>query len=274
MKIFKYTITIIISGLISIASVYGQDEKETVRKFIQEFQNHAVKLRMHGNSEANEILKYISSNYTMSATRINIKNMVTHERLNFKEITAVVNQMRATNLTLKRKINNLDEVYVRDNLAFATYSSDYHWYEEDRLISHGRQFVNMILKKYPEKGWLVEVFNFVDADDQSFKGKCITGIYESKGRKNILSQTLIPDGTDMDELEDNFIIHSELEPKLIQQAYKDYYWAKNGGIYKKNRDGTQGDQLGNAKTQDEAIMFLLKTEIYPDRCFSVVKILN
>lgn len=274
MSKIKIVVSIMLISLLQSTSMFAQDEADEIRQIVKEFHKTSSKFRTEGFTAAEDLLKFVSTNFTLDGTSINIKNVVSREKWNYKETVARLNRSRGNKLTLKRTIRNLDQVYVRDNLAYARYENDYEWYEGERLISKGIQFSDVIFKKYPEKGWLIESFNFLDADNMQYKGMCISEIYETKGNDEILTRTLVPDGTVMDQFDDQFKIHTDFEPKLVQHAYKDYLWTQTGAVFHKKRDGSQGTQIGNAKTKEKMVLLLLQKEVYPDGCFNVVPMLK
>ena len=173
-------------------------------------------------------------------------------------------------MTLDRTLGPLDEVYVRDKTAFARYYNDYELYESDRLINKGRQYVDLIFRKY-EVGWKIEWMVALDVDDLEYKGMCLCEIYENKGLKNIMTETIVPNGSDVYIAEDKFTILIDQEPRLVRFEFREYEWYQNGAVYLRNPDGTKGRALGTSGSRQELILNLLKKEIYPDRCFNVVR---
>ena len=72
-------------------------------------------------------------------------------------------------------------------------------------------------------------------------------------------------------IQSKFIIDTEFDPRSVRVDMKEYQWFINGQIYNKTREGGKGNQVGLAKSEQQMILTLLKKEIFPDRCFNVIR---
>lgn len=273
MKKMSKEIKIILSVLAVITSLnaHSQSDLEAIKTLIKNFNSDAGKLVSEGSGRADKIIAYASADFHYQVTTINILNQVTTRSMNKKEISFILHEMRQSNVTSKRTLGSLDDIQLRGNLAFAAFEIDYELFESERLINKGHQYVYMILQKNSESKWHISSLNVTNLDDETYKSMCICEIYENKGLSNIITETIVPDGSDAAVLEDKFSIDENVEPKNVRHGYKDYLWAANGAIFKRNLDGTQGDQIGNAGSRQELLLNLLKNEVYPDRCNSVIR---
>jgi len=254
-----------------IGTAFGQKtEEDKIRDIIESFTSDIEALRSEGAAKAPAIFSYVSNDFKFDSKKINTMNVVLHETFDLKKIKLILNQLKATNLTLDRTLGPLDEVYVRDKAAFARYYNDYELFESDRVISKGRQYVDLIFRK-SESGWKITWMVALDIDGIEYKGMCLCEIYENNGLKNIMTETIVPNGSSIYLAKDKFVILSDQEPRLVRHEFREYEWYKNGAVHVRNVDGTKGKALGSAKSRQELLLSLLKKEIYPDRCFTVVR---
>lgn len=267
----KISIFLSVLAVIASLNVQSQTDLEAVKTLIKNFNSDAGKLVSEGSERADKLISYTSADFHYQASTINILNQVTFKSLNKKEISFVLHEMRQSNVTSKRTLGNLDDIHIRGNLAFASFEIDYELFESERLINKGHQWLYMILRKNSESEWKISTLNVTNLDDETYKSMCICEIYENKGLSNIITETIVPDGSDATVLEDKFSIDESVSPKNIRHGYKDYLWGANGAIYKRNIDGTEGEQIGNAESRQELLLSLLKKEIYPDRCINVIR---
>lgn len=265
-SMFLSVLTLVLS-----LNVQAQSDLEAIKTLIKNFNSDAVKLVSEGSERADKIMAYASADFHYQITTINILNQVTSKSMNKKEISFVLHEMRQSNVTSKRILGNLDDIHIRGKLAFAAYEIDYELFESERLINKGHQYVYMILQKNSESTWHISSLSVTNLDDETYKSMCICEIYENKGLSNIITETIVPDGSDATVIEDKFSIDENVEPRNVRHGYKDYLWAANGAIYRRNLDGTQGDQIGKAGSRQELLLSLLKNEVYPDRCNSVIR---
>jgi hypothetical protein len=245
-------------------------EEDKIREIIISFTKDIEALKSEGAAKAPALFAYVSNNFKLESKKINTMNVVKQETNDLKTIKAFLNQLKATDLVLDRTLGPLDEVYVRDKAAFARYYNDYELFESDRMISKGRQYVSLIFRKY-ENGWLIESMSAIDLDDMEYKGMCLCEIYENNGLKDIMTETIIPNGSEVYFAQDKFTILADQEPKLVRNGFREYEWYQNGAVYFRNPDGTKGRALGTAGSRQELLLNLLKKEVYPDRCFNVVR---
>ena len=245
-------------------------EEDKIRSIIESFTKDIEALKSEGAVKAPALFAYVSNNFRFDSKKINTMNVVKQETIDLKVLKTFLNQLKATNLTLDRTLGPLDEVYVRDKTAFARYYNDYELFESDRMINKGRQFVSLIFRKY-ETGWLIESMSAIDLDDVEYKGMCLCEIYEHQGLKDIMTETIVPNGSEVYIAQDKFTILADQEPKLVRNSFKEYEWYQNGSVYVRNPDGTRGRSIGSAGSRQELLLNLLKKEVYPDRCFNVVR---
>ncbi|MEQ8323614.1 MAG: hypothetical protein RIC15_11830 [Vicingaceae bacterium] len=247
-----------------------KSDEDEIRDIITSFTSAVELLRTEGSAAAPKVLPFVSTSFRFDTKVINLMNVVTHETFDLKMVQAFLEQMKASDLMIDRNLGPLDDVVSRGNLAYAKYYNDYELYENDRLISKGRQFVELIFKKYDGK-WKIDWMTSLEVDDIEYKGMCVCEIYENKGLKNIITETIVPDGSSVDFVQDKFSIDESTEPKNVRQGFRDYLWYSNGAVHRRNLDGSKGEQITLAKSRQELILNLLKTEVYPDRCFNVVR---
>lgn len=245
-------------------------EEDKIRDIITSFTRDIEALRSEGAIKAPAIYSYASNNFRFDSKKINTMNVVKHETYDLKTVKLVLSQLKATSLTLDRTLGPLDEVYVRDNTAFARYYNDYELFESDRMINKGRQYVDLIFRKY-DTSWKIDWMVALDVDDAEYKGMCLCEIYENNGLKNIMTETIVPNGSSVYMAKDKFVIIKDQEPRLVRHEFREYEWYKNGAVHVRNPDGTKGKALGAAKSRQELLLNLLKLEVYPDRCFNVVR---
>jgi hypothetical protein len=262
---------LLIACLFPLFSAYAQSEEEKIKTIIQNFNSDISKLLEKGGAQADQLLGYVNTNFRYERHVVNIFNNYTMEVLDYKTIVFALNEMRSSNVTNKRTNNKIENINIVNNLAFARYSTDYELYESDRLINKGSQYVDLILRKSPTGQWKIESMVITNIDDITYKSTCICEIYETQGQKNIISQTILPDGSEADMVEDKFYIDESMDPRQVRYGFKDYLWASGGAIYKRKMDGSNGEQVGTANSRQELILALLKKEIYPDRCDNVIR---
>ncbi|MEQ9062710.1 MAG: hypothetical protein RIE58_00925 [Vicingaceae bacterium] len=253
-----------------IFNIQAQTEEDKIREIIMSFTKAVQKLRSEGAAAAPEATSYISNSFRYDAKIINVMNIVKVESYDFKTIQAYLSQLKASELSIDRKLGPLDDVKVRGTLAYAKYYSDYELFENDRMISKGRRYVELIFRKY-DNAWKIDWMTSLEIDDIEYKGMCVCEIFENKGLKNIITETIVPDGSNVDFMNDKFSIDESTEPKNVRQGFRDYLWYSNGAVHRRNLDGSKGEQITLAKSRQELILNLLKTEVYPDRCFNVVR---
>ena len=249
----------------------AQDDKEAIRKIIKEFTQDVSDLTTHGGVMVDKIMSYTSPKFIYENRTVNIMNLITTENMSKEKISFLIAQMKRSNVRSKRKLGNLDQVYVRRNMALAKYEVDYELFEDDRMINRGHQWVTMVLSKNVNNEWKIETLNVLNADDITYKSTCVCEIYETKGLQNIITETIVPDGHEVDYMEDKFSIDESQNPRLLHHGFKEYYWDMSGAIYFRNPDGTQGRQVGNAKSRQELLLTLIQKEVYPDRCSNVIR---
>ena len=260
-------------GLVLLIPVFlnAQDDKEAIRKMIREFTQDVSSLTSEGGAMADKIMSYTSPKFTYENRTVNIMNLITTETMSKDKIAFLLNQMKRSQVSSKRTLGNLDAVFVRRNLALAKYEVDYELFEDDRMINRGHQWVTMLLSKNSTNEWKIETLNVLNADDITYKSTCICEIYETQGLKNIITETIVPDGHEVDYMEDKFSIEEGQNPRLVRHGFKDYYWDVNGSIFFRNPDGSQGRQVGTAKSRQELLLTLIQKEVYPDRCSNVIR---
>ncbi|HAW51595.1 MAG TPA: hypothetical protein DCX54_04595 [Flavobacteriales bacterium] len=252
-------------------SVFSQkSEEDVIRDIIVKFTRNIEALKSDGAAVAPALFSFASNNFKLEIKKINTMNVVQSESYDFKTVKAVISQMRASDLVLDRTLGPLDDVFVRDRTAYARYYNDYEIVESDRMINKGRQFVELIFRKY-ENDWKIEWMIAQDIDDLEYKGMCLCEIYENEGLKNIMTETIVPNGAGVYYAEDKFTILTDQEPRLVRTGFREYEWHQNGSVNLRNPDGTKGRVIGTAPSRQELILNLLKKEIYPDRCFNVVR---
>lgn len=249
----------------------AQNEEEKIKSIITNFNSDVAKLFDKGGAEAEKLLSYVNSNFKYQRHVINIFNNYKVEVMDYKTTVFVLNEMRSSNVANKRVVKSIDNIKVSNNLAYASYVTDYELYESDRMINKGTQYVDLIFRKTPTGEWKIESMIITNVDDITYKSTCICEIYETQGMKNILSQTILPDGSEAQLVEDKFIIDESMEPRQVRFGFKDYLWNSGGAIFRRNIDGSTGEQVGTAASRQELILTLLKKEIYPDRCDNVIR---
>ncbi len=255
-------------------SSFAQSDEEQIKEIIRDFNKDVAKLMEIGSSRAEKVLSYTHPHFTYESRTVNVMNIVSKDSYNKKMVTFLLNELRASGLTVKRKLGPLNEIYIRENLAVARFELDYELYESERLINKGIQYDEYILRKNSEGKWMIEYMYILNIDDITYKSKCITEIYETKGLSNILTETIVPDGHNADVLEDKFSVDESTAPRLVRHGFRDYLWDVNGTIFKRNVDGTPGDKVGVARSRQEMLITLLQKEVYPDRCTTVIRKLN
>jgi hypothetical protein len=252
-------------------SSYSQNDADDIRGIIRELNKDLAQLITEGSSRADNIISYTSPHFVYNGKTVNVMNVVNRSNGNKKTVSFALHEMRSSNVRAKRTIVNLDQVYVRGNLALARYEVEYELYESDRMINKGIQYNELIFRKNGEGKWKIESISVLNVDEITYKSTCICEIYETKGLQNIITETIVPDGHEADILEDKFSIDEKTEPRLVRHGFRDYLWATSGAIFKRNPDGTQGAQIGTAKNRQDLLLTLLKKEVYPDRCNNVIR---
>jgi len=267
----KIAITLAAICFLGNVSLGQSSEEDKIREVIRAFTKDLVELKVLGAAKADKVLGYTTQNFHLEAKVINIMNVVSSESFNMKEVNLVIHQLKRSDVSFKRTLGDLDDVYVRERLAYARYKNEYELYESDRLLNKGTQYVDLIFRKNLDQKWRIDYMRYVDVDDIQYKGMCICEIYENKGLKNIITSTIVPDGSTADVLEDKFSIDDDMDPRAVRHGFRDYLWSNNGQVHKRKLDGTQGDQIGTAKSRQELLLLLLKKEVYPDRCYNVIR---
>lgn len=262
---------ILLLTFISLNLTTKSQDEEAIRNIIRSFTNDLSKLVETGAKSADKLMEYTNQNFKYERTVINIFGVVNEMSMDHRTISYMMRQMKSSNLNNKRVLGNLDDIIVRNNLAYASYTSSYELYESDRLLNKGNQFVNLIFRKNPSGEWKIERMNVTSVDDLTFKSTCICEIYENQGLQDIITETILPDGSEATIAEDKFSVDEKVNPRDVRHNFRDYLWASNGAIFKRNVDGSQGDQIGVAQSRQEMLLTLLKKEVYPDRCDNVIR---
>lgn len=261
----------LLTVLFIVASpIFGQTEEQKIEKMVRDLLKDVEQLQSKGSEMAERVASYTAPNFSYHVRTVNIMNHVIDDKINKEVLTALLQAMRSSNVMAKRKLTDIS-VNVRENMGLAVYEVDYELYESDRLINKGHQWAYMLLRKNSDGQWKVESLDVLNADDKTFKSTCICEIYENKGLQNILVETILPDGYEADIVNDKISIDESMDPRNVRLGFKDYYWHADGRIFKRMFDGSEGEQIGTAKSRPELILTLIQKEAYPDRCFSVIR---
>jgi len=252
-------------------SSYSQSDADRIRGIIKDLNKDVEKLVSEGSSRADKIIGYTSPHFIYQNRTINVMNVVNRNNANKKVLSFALHEMRSSDVKAKRTVGSLDQIFVRENLAIARFEVEYELFESERMINKGIQYTEMIFRKNSEETWKIESISSLNLDEITFKSICICEIYETKGLKNIITQTIVPDGHEADILEDKFSVDESTTPRLVRHGFRDYYWDTSGAIFKRNTDGSHGVQIGFAKSRPELLLTLLKKEVYPDRCSNVIR---
>lgn len=262
---------ILSAALLMSFSLLAQGEEEVIRNMIREMNANISDLQKDGGDQAGKVMSHANLDFQYNRKVINILNIVNHQRFDRETTAFILKEMRASNLINKRTLGSLDQVVVRNNLAMAMYTCDYELYDDKSLLNKGKQYVQLILKKVGDGGWKVSWMDVLSLDDATYKSTCICELDESAGPKNMTTNTIVPNGHEAEVVKNNFTIDESIDPREIMHGSQAYAWASNGPVYKKNQDGSKGQQLGNAATRHEAFMVILKGDLYPDRCNLVAR---
>lgn len=252
-------------------TTFSQNDVDKIKEIIKDLNKDLEQLKSEGSSRADKIMNYTSPQFIYQGKTINVMNVVTRNNANKKVLSFALHEMKSSNVKAKRTPGNLDQIYVRGKLALARYEVEYELFESDRMINKGIQYNEVIFRKNSDGVWKIESISILNVDEITFKSTCICEIYETKGLKSIITETIVPNGHEADILEDKFSVDESTTPRLVRHGFRDYYWDINGAIYKRNTDGSQGVQIGFAKSRQEMLLTLIKKEVYPDRCSNVIR---
>jgi flagellar biosynthesis chaperone FliJ len=268
MKTLRYVLIIII--VLSYNNVFAQNKEnpETFKKIIQDCYQALSNMGQSKNRAA--LLQYISPSYVRNVTFVMMSGEVRQTEQNYDTFVAhlqeVIDDYEDEKLKTTYTIENIVDVSVRNEVAMLTCAVTHETFKGDVSQVKGKSMVSFVFRKFVDK-WKIIRSNTTRMEDAILQSVCTCQFFSNNNSANMyIANVKYPDIDEYKTALHQFRINPSLQGanlKNIEYSGKLYIW--NQATSDLTAD-TDNQNLGKAKSIEDAIVLILQTHVYAKNC--------
>ncbi|MEM6263866.1 MAG: nuclear transport factor 2 family protein [Bacteroidota bacterium] len=225
--------------------------------------------------DKNSVLKYISPNARTTIFYFSISDKVRVTNSSYDGFAKYLEKVIATeNLQISYEIEEVLYTSVNGDVGSSVAKVNYELMEENGFHTKGSEIVTMAWKRTPQ-GWKIVHFTVLGTEDEKLRGTCLCEVFASKGSEYVV-RTTVPDGRSYETSFNDFEVYNSKGGRYIKANKQDMFvLTEQGEVWLVDRSniGDNGPErvkkLGSAKEDKGAILLIIKSHLYPDKCSSV-----
>ncbi|NLR90031.1 hypothetical protein [Flammeovirga agarivorans] len=257
--------------LMLISSVsFAQEDKQ-----IAELIERVIEANKHANNSVekiNNITDIFRPDAIINITRIGVDGSRNHNVLRKADYKAVFVSQYHQNLHRESNLN-MHEVRVQGNVAVASFSLDYTIMADtkNKVVSKGYESMVATLVRRNDK-WGVLELNITDIEEEQYQGNCSCELYKNPNTGQVIAKVGAPKGDRFENDLNNVYKRKKGGVTYFMVKGIVFEWKDLNKIWTVDSTMKRIEQLGPAKTDDDAIMLILRY-VYKDEC-SEMKLLQ
>lgn len=262
----KYFLVLLISFL--TYGLQAQNAEDTLKQEANGFIDAYANLLQHRDKD--KVLKYVSTSLKSMVLSTDIRNKVRMVHNDYSRFEDFLDKIIHTDeLTIKYELKDMIKVTVNRHTGLVVYAVDYEINENGKVWTKGTEIVNLAYRKQHDK-WEIVYFTVISMEDKKLKGTCYCKFFESQQKEHFVVMTQEPEGKQYNEHLNTFDFKRvSADHKLIRTKTDTYRWLPTGGVWLVSTGTKDEIKLGDAKTEKDVMLVIIKKHIYKDHCGSL-----
>ncbi|MFK7970592.1 MAG: hypothetical protein AB8F95_09500 [Bacteroidia bacterium] len=276
--LFRLTVVFTLLSAFSLSQLTAQnlgqnDTESMLKQYVNEF--CTAYSNLPETKDPSTVMRHISKNAKSAIFYFSMAEKVRNFTSSYDGFAKYMDHVaKSEGMTVSYKVKDFLRVRVDSNIATTVFEVDYELEEEGGFHAKGSEIVNFAWKKQKSGDWQIVYFTVMGIEDEKLRGTCLCEIFGSRGQDFVV-RTTVPNGRSYDN---GF---HEFETNKI--GSDTYLKAPDGTFFKLTATGevwelapdtkpTQAEmvkRLGRAKEVKGAILMIVKSHIYPDRCTKI-----
>ncbi|BDD07367.1 hypothetical protein [Aureibacter tunicatorum] len=239
-----------------------------IKNFIKSYVNQVQKI--DNGEHQNKLLAFYSPSYKGSTTFINLSGNTRIKNRTYKDLSNAFGRLKVSDdKTLKLQVESINVDFEKPNYAVVSYTVDYDVKNQGKLVQDGKIITSNVIRKTKDGEWKFVTGSSVETINEKFSGNCKAELFGNQQKNSdIIAKVGFPEGSKYTTDLINFEIKNQKDHVMIMANEKYFIW-DDGKVatYDINKDKFQND-LGKAKTKDEAVKIILSKDLYKDQCIN------
>lgn len=248
----------------------NQDELEEVKKtlssLVQEIQTIPI------NQDKQRILQYFNKSYQSHAFSFGMNGKPSIKQINYAGLNDQIEKMvLSEGIFIKYEIIKILDGKIEDGKASLSFKIEYEIKEKTGIWVKGQEQVLMTFKK-TEGNWMIVYRSSTGFLDETIRGACLCELFVSQSKDGeVVVKTTIPDGQNYSSQFDAFNFKESQTEEWIKVGQRYYTRDKltDGKVLSMGKPNERR-WIGLALNKKETILLLIKRELYPEKCATIV----
>jgi len=250
---------------LSLSAQHEKDEA-TIRKQITNFTSAFSEFT--AKKDKNVVLRLMTPDASANITYIDLNNNVRSRYYNYASFVNRLDAFIASGQVKRYSNTVIHSVKVNGNIGVVSLSNNVSLNQGSETLLKGSQIATFVMKKINNL-WKIHSYSLTETTDEKYKGDCYCDLF-SKGTSDYASKVKVPTGSNYTDNLDIFSFRQESNNTYIIVGDKNYKWVENINIYTLDESGQTVRLLGKARNQQEAVIVILKNDLYMENCTNVI----